>query len=72
MTVTIKVQLKERLNECGMEQKQLSDRTGVSVRTISELVNNKTVRFPKTALEKIATELNISDMNELLTIVSDE
>jgi len=72
MAVIIKVQLKERLKEYGMEQKQLSDRTGVSVRTISELVNNKTVRFPKTALEKIATELNITDMNELLTIVSDE
>lgn len=55
-----------------MEQKQLSDKTGVSVRTISELANNRTVRYPKTALEKIAAELNITDMNELLTIVLDE
>jgi len=64
----IKVKLKERLEERGMEQKQLAKMTNLTERTISELANNKTLRYPKNAIETIAAALDITDMNELLSL----
>lgn len=68
----VKLRLKELLIDRGIEQKQLAEMTGVSVRTISEMVNNKTLRYSKEALEKIATSLNIDDINDIITLQDDE
>ena len=64
----IKVKLKERLNERGIGQKQLAEMTNLTERTISELANNKTLRYPKNAIETIAAALDITDMNDLLLL----
>ncbi|MFD2923876.1 helix-turn-helix domain-containing protein [Halobacillus naozhouensis] len=68
MAKTIEIHLKERLKEKDCGQKQLAEMTGLTERTISELVNGKTKRYPKQALEAIATALDLKDINELLTL----
>jgi putative transcriptional regulator len=72
MTRKIKVKLRQILNERGLEQKQLAEMSGVSVRTISELCNNITKRYPKEALERIADALEIDDVSELFEIVHEK
>lgn len=68
----VKSKLRLLLTERGIEQKQLAEMTNLSVRTISELANDKTIRYPKTALEAIANALEIDDINEIITLVDDE
>ena len=65
----IEIKLKQVLKSREMEQKELAELTGLSNRTISELANNKTERIPKNAIAKIAEVLDITDINELITIV---
>ncbi|MDZ5609290.1 helix-turn-helix transcriptional regulator [Bacillus pseudomycoides] len=73
MAKRIEVKLRDILKSRGMDQKDLiDDDNGLSTRTISELASGKMKRYPKEALEKIADKLNITDMNELLSIVEDE
>ncbi len=64
----MELRLKEILTERGMEQKELAELTGLTTRTVSELCNNKSKQYPKGALEKIMTALDIRDMNELFII----
>lgn len=68
----IEVRLKDLLKERGIEQKQLASMANLTERTVSELVNNKTKRYPKEALEKIANALGIDDINEIITIVDEK
>ncbi|MGE7840767.1 helix-turn-helix domain-containing protein [Lysinibacillus sp. NPDC093712] len=70
--MNIEIKLKELLQKLNMEQKVLAELTGLSSRTISELVNNKTERIPKTALVKIANALNISDIRELIDFTDEK
>jgi putative transcriptional regulator len=72
MTKYIEIRLKELLKERCIEQKQLAEMTGLTERTISELVNNKTKRYPKSALEKIANALDIEDINQILTLIEEK
>ncbi|MDA1528491.1 MULTISPECIES: helix-turn-helix domain-containing protein [Bacillus cereus group] len=73
MAKKIEVKLRDILKSRGMDQKDLiDDENGLSTRTISELASGKMKRYPKEALEKIADKLNITDMNELLSIIEDE
>ncbi|MBU5211049.1 helix-turn-helix domain-containing protein [Heyndrickxia oleronia] len=69
---TIEVKLRKILTDRKIDQKQLANMSGLTERTVSELVNNKTKRYPKEALESIANALNINDINEILTIVDEE
>ncbi|SIS54161.1 helix-turn-helix domain-containing protein [Salimicrobium flavidum] len=62
------IRLKPLLKSRAIGQKELAQRTGLTERTISEMANGKTKRIPKEAVEKIAEELNITDINELLTL----
>ncbi|MEC2233886.1 helix-turn-helix transcriptional regulator [Bacillus subtilis] len=64
----MKLRLKEILRERHIEQKDLAVMTGLSTRTISELCNNKTKRYPSDALERIVLALEITDANELFEI----
>ncbi|MCY7423557.1 helix-turn-helix domain-containing protein [Bacillus amyloliquefaciens] len=64
----MKLRLKETLKERHIEQKDLAVMTGLSTRTISELCNNKTKRYPSDALERIVLALEITDANELFEI----
>ncbi|MEK4081596.1 helix-turn-helix domain-containing protein [Solibacillus sp. FSL K6-1126] len=62
----IEIKLYRLLIDNKMTYQELSDKTGLSVRTISELVNNKTERIPKSAICKIADALNIDDIRQLI------
>lgn len=62
----IEIKLYRLLIDHNMTYQELADKTGLSVRTISELVNNKTERVPKSALCKIADALNINDIREII------
>lgn len=62
----IEVKLKQLLSERKMKQVELSNLTGLTQRTISELANNQTERLPKATLCKIAEALEIEDIRELI------
>ncbi|MFL1998337.1 helix-turn-helix transcriptional regulator [Lysinibacillus irui] len=62
----IEVKLKQLLTERKMKQVELSNLTGLTQRTISELANNQTERLPKSTLCKIAEALEIEDIRELI------
>ena len=66
---TLKSNLGELLKQRGWDQKRLVDETGLNPRTISELVNNKTIRINKNALEKIADALNINDVSKIIQFI---
>jgi len=68
----IEVKLRERLAEKGWDQKRLARETGLTERTISELVNGKMKRFPKEAIERIAEVLDIDDINKIITLVMED
>ncbi|MDR4152099.1 transcriptional regulator [Bacillus cereus] len=64
----IKVLLKEQLEKRGLSQKDLSEATGVRAATIHDLYHNKSKQLPIKAIEKIATELQIVDIRELIIL----
>ena len=68
----VRSNLRALLHKYDLEQKELAEMTGLSVRTISELANDKTVRYPKHAIEAIINALDITDFNDILTIVDEE
>ena len=68
----LKSRLKVLLAERDMNQKQLAEVTGLTTRLISEIANNKVKMYPKEALEKIITALEIDDLNELFKLVDEE
>ncbi|MED4918689.1 helix-turn-helix transcriptional regulator [Geobacillus thermodenitrificans] len=72
MARKIRLKLREILKQRNIEQKELAEKTGLSVRTISELCNNVTKRYPKEALERIADYLEIDDVSELFEIVHEQ
>lgn len=62
----MEIKLNQLLLDNRMTYQELANKTGLSIRTISELVNNKTERIPKKAICKIADVLNIDDIREIL------
>lgn len=72
MNRRIKSNLRTLLIEHNLEQKELAEITGLSVRTISELANDKMKHYPKRALEAIANALDVDDINELLTLINED
>ncbi|MGE6515218.1 helix-turn-helix domain-containing protein [Lysinibacillus sphaericus] len=62
----IEVKLKKLLAEKGMKQVELSNLTGLTQRTISELKNDQVERLSKNTLCKIAEALEIEDIRELI------
>lgn len=63
----IKVLLKEQLEKRGLTQKELSEATEIRAATINDLYHNKSKQLPIKAIEKIAAELQIKDINEIIT-----
>ncbi|MEK3976030.1 helix-turn-helix domain-containing protein [Psychrobacillus sp. FSL K6-1267] len=62
----IVIKLNKLLLDHKMTYQELANRTGLSTRTISELVNNKIERIPKSAICKIADVLEVKDIREIL------
>lgn len=67
----IEVRLNEVLRSRGITQTELMRISGVRQASISELANNMRTAINREHLEKIADALEIDDINELITIVSD-
>ncbi|MFJ7407097.1 MULTISPECIES: helix-turn-helix domain-containing protein [unclassified Lysinibacillus] len=72
MVKAVKLRLRVLLAEREWEQKDLADRTSLSARTISELYNNKTKSYTKHAIDELINAFEITDMNELFSIVENE
>lgn len=72
MARSIEIKLKEYLSERGIMQKFIVEKTGLDKRTVSDLVNNKTERIPKTALLKICDLLDIKDIREIIDFTYDQ
>lgn len=66
MDFEIEIKLGKLLIDNKMTYKELANKTGLSLRTISELSNNKMERIPKTAICKIAQALEIEDIREII------
>ncbi|WP_404427327.1 helix-turn-helix transcriptional regulator [Ureibacillus chungkukjangi] len=62
----IEVKLKQLLKDRGMKQVELSNLTGLTQRSISELSNNQVERIPRNSLCKIAEVLGIEDIREII------
>ena len=62
----IEIKLDRLLFENKMTYQELANKTGLSVRSISELVNNKIERIPKKAISKIAEAFEIDDIRLII------
>ncbi|AMW98473.1 helix-turn-helix domain-containing protein [Rummeliibacillus stabekisii] len=62
----IEIKLFHLLNESKMTYQELADKTGLSLRAISTLVNNKNERIPKAHLTKIADAFELEDIRDLI------
>lgn len=67
----LKSRLKVLLAERDMSQKDLAEKTGLTTRLISEIVNNKVKMYPKEAIEKIMVALEVKDIGELFTTIEE-
>ncbi len=67
----LKSRVKVLLAERDMSQKDLAEKTGLTTRLISEIVNNKVKMYPKEAMEKIMVALEVKDVGELFTTVEE-
>ncbi|WP_190323396.1 helix-turn-helix transcriptional regulator [Rummeliibacillus sp. TYF-LIM-RU47] len=71
MNREIEVKLYRLLIENKMTYQELADKTGLSLRTISVLVNNKMERIPKAALIKLADAFELDDIREIIDFKKD-
>lgn len=62
----IEIKLYELLIKHKMTYQELAAKTGLSLSSISSLVNNKTERIPKNALCKIADVFELDDIRDLI------
>lgn len=67
----IEVKLNQLLLNHKMTYQELANKTGLSTRTISELVNNKIERIPRSAICKISDVLEVKDIREILDFKSE-
>lgn len=66
---TIRIRLKELLEENNMTQKEFAEKYGYREASVSELARGYTKRFPKEVLENIINEFGIKDASELFEIL---
>lgn len=72
MAKQVKIMLRNKMTAEGYDQKRLAEATGLTERTISELINGKLKRYPKDAIEKIAEVLGVEDINEIMTLIDSD
>jgi DNA-binding Xre family transcriptional regulator len=68
----VRIMLDDLLHKRGMSLNELSLRTGVRRAALSELNGHKRERIQLDHIEKIAEELGIEDIREIITIVEVE
>jgi len=64
----ITIKLDELLKKHDMTQAQLADAIEIRRATIHDLFHDKSKQIPRSVLEKIINELDVTDINELITI----
>ncbi|QGH36216.1 helix-turn-helix domain-containing protein [Gracilibacillus salitolerans] len=64
----VEINLNELLHHYNLSLNQLHLITGVRRATLSEMANGKRQRIQLEHIEKIANALDISDINEIITI----
>ncbi len=65
----VKINVDELLVEHGITQSVLANRAGLRPNAVSNLVRGYVDRLSIEHLEKIATALNIDDMNKIISLV---
>lgn len=65
--VHIILHLKQRMDERGLTQTQLSEMSGVRQATISQLTRGNVERLHIPTLEKLAQAMDITDITQLIT-----
>ncbi|MEY9980059.1 helix-turn-helix domain-containing protein [Lysinibacillus sp. RC79] len=68
----LKLRLRVLLAERDWEQKDLVERTNLTNRAVSEMVNGKQKSYPKASLNELINAFGITDMNDLFKIVEVE
>lgn len=64
----LKVKLKEVLNERGMSQVELAEKTGLTRTVISELATNRRTSINREHITKVLQALEITDMNKMFEV----
>lgn len=67
--MTIRIKLKEILQNNGLTQKQLSELTGIHESTLSDLSRGTRSTINKDHLERIMNALEIKEFDKVLEIV---
>lgn len=70
--IVVKSNLKQVLDKRGMEQKEIAQKAGVREATISDMCRDTNKMFSRNVLNKLVSELNITDMNELISIIDND
>ena len=68
----IRIRLREVLDERGMTQKELAERTGLRPNTVSMLCRDAVTAISKDTLSRIMKALDIRNVSEIIEYVSDE
>lgn len=69
MSCTIRIRLKELLEERGLKQKELAEMTGIRESTISDICRGSRTVMNFEHIAKIAEVLGISDIRDLIELV---
>lgn len=68
----VKINIDKLLKDSGMNQSDFADKVGIRQAAISQLSRGFVSRISIDHIEKIATALNIDDINDIITLVDDE
>lgn len=68
MKYSIRIRLKELLNERGITQKELAKKTSIRESTISEICRNSKTTMNFKHITKIAEVLEIKDISEIIEL----
>lgn len=69
MSCSIRIRLKELLEERGLKQKELAEMTGIRESTISDICRGSRTVMNFEHIAKIAEALEISDIRDLIELV---
>lgn len=69
MTVKVSINIDSLLKKHRISMRKLNDLSGVRLATLSELSNNKREYLSFTDIRRIANALNITDINEIMSLV---
>lgn len=64
--------LRVLLAKHDMKQKDFAIKSGFSEKVISDVVNQRLIRYPLTLIEAMVTIFDIKDMNEVFGIIEEQ